>query len=298
MSMPRQILPGSTYLVTRRCSERRFFLRPSSTVNRIFLYCLACAAAKYGIQVHAFVALSDHYHMVVTDPEARIPGFMSWFNEFVAKCLNALLGRWESIWSGGTYSLVRLETPDDVLDKIVYTIVNPIAAGLVPRSEQWPGATSRTFTFPAKIDIERPGSFFRPDGPMPEKVALTVTRPPGFEHLTGGQFRELLVERLRTREAELRAEAKKQGRGFLGVKAVERQDPCGSPATREPRRKLDPKIAAKDPEVRQGAIDRLRAFLDEYRKAFERWRAGIRKVVFPFGTYALRVLAGVACRAP
>jgi len=34
---PRQIVPGSTYLVTRRCSQRQFLLLPSKTVNRVFL---------------------------------------------------------------------------------------------------------------------------------------------------------------------------------------------------------------------------------------------------------------------
>jgi hypothetical protein len=28
MSLPREVLPGRTYMITRRCSERRFFMRP------------------------------------------------------------------------------------------------------------------------------------------------------------------------------------------------------------------------------------------------------------------------------
>ena len=49
MTAPRQILPGTTYMVTRRCSERRFFLRPSAIVNQIFTYCLAYAAQETGV---------------------------------------------------------------------------------------------------------------------------------------------------------------------------------------------------------------------------------------------------------
>jgi putative transposase len=44
MTAARRVLPGQTYLVTRRCSERRFFLRPSTVTNAIFLYALAVAA--------------------------------------------------------------------------------------------------------------------------------------------------------------------------------------------------------------------------------------------------------------
>ena len=28
MSLPRAIVPGRRYMITRRCSERRFFMRP------------------------------------------------------------------------------------------------------------------------------------------------------------------------------------------------------------------------------------------------------------------------------
>ena len=38
MTAPRQVLPGTTYLVTRRCAQRQFLLRPSKLVNEIFSY--------------------------------------------------------------------------------------------------------------------------------------------------------------------------------------------------------------------------------------------------------------------
>ena len=59
---PRRVLPGTSYLVTRRCSERRFFLRPSKLTNEILLYVLAVAAQRYGVLVHAFCVLSNHLH--------------------------------------------------------------------------------------------------------------------------------------------------------------------------------------------------------------------------------------------
>jgi hypothetical protein len=71
VTAPRQVLPGTTYLVTRRCSERRLFLRPSERVNAIFLYVLAVAAQKYGIDVHAFCVLSNQSDW--TDVR-RLPG--------------------------------------------------------------------------------------------------------------------------------------------------------------------------------------------------------------------------------
>jgi hypothetical protein len=39
MSLPRAIRSGRCYLITRRCSERRFFLRPDHATNNAFVAC-------------------------------------------------------------------------------------------------------------------------------------------------------------------------------------------------------------------------------------------------------------------
>ena len=54
-------------------------------------------------------------------------------------------------------------------------------------------------------------------------------------------------------------------------------------------------IAEKDKWRRVEALQRLRIFLDRYRQAFAMLRAGFRDVVFPPGTYQLRLNAAVAC---
>ena len=98
MTAPRQILPGSTYLVTRRCVQRQFLLRPSRNTNQVFLYLLALAARRFGMHIHAFCVLSNHVHLVVTDPDARLPAFHQFLDALVARALNAALGRWEAFW--------------------------------------------------------------------------------------------------------------------------------------------------------------------------------------------------------
>jgi len=46
MSRPRQVLPGQFYLVTRRCTQRQFLLRPDAATNNAFTYCLIEAAQR------------------------------------------------------------------------------------------------------------------------------------------------------------------------------------------------------------------------------------------------------------
>src|SRR5690606_41410128 len=75
MTKPRCVLPGVVYLLTRRCSERRFFLLPDAVVTQVFEYLLGLLSKEYGIQIHAYVVMSNHYHLVVTDIKGRLPDF-------------------------------------------------------------------------------------------------------------------------------------------------------------------------------------------------------------------------------
>ena len=61
MILPRQVVPGYDYLITRRCSERRFFLRPDDDTNNAYIYCLALAAMRANVQVSYSVAMSNHH---------------------------------------------------------------------------------------------------------------------------------------------------------------------------------------------------------------------------------------------
>ena len=301
VSAPRMLLPGSSYLVTRRCSERRFFLLPSELTNQIVLYCLALAAERTGVQVHAFCVLSNHYHLVVSDPDARLPECMQWMNSLIARALNASRGRWENLFEAGSasYSAVRLESRETLLEKLVYTLANPVSSGLVRHAHTWPGLWSRPRHMMAEpLVAVRPRQFFRDEdsgGLMPLVASLPLARPPGFDDLSDDDLRELITGRLLERGTELAATAAVEGRAFLGVKGVLAQRYTDSPTTREPRRKLDPRVAERDPGLRIAALRRLVDFLLHYRAAWLRFVAGDRAVVFPAGTYALRRRFHVTC---
>jgi REP element-mobilizing transposase RayT len=297
MTAPRQILPGTTYLVTRRCAQRQFLLRPSPVTNGVFLYVLAVAARRFGIQVHAFCVLSNHFHLVVTDPDARLPAFEQYLDSLVARALNASIGRWESFWAPASYSAVALASPADVVEKIAYVLANPVAAGLVRSGCDWPGLWSRPEQIGAGwTTVRRPTLFFRAKGYMPETAELELTPPPGFASLAA--FQERLGRALAALEERARRELASEGRGFLGVAKVLAQKPWARPGPGEPRRELNPRIASRDKWKRIEALLRLTQFLCAYREAWSAMRAGVRDVLFPAGTYGLRVSHGVRCAAP
>jgi REP element-mobilizing transposase RayT len=295
MTAPRQVLPGTVYLVTRRCSERRFFLRPSDATNGIFLYVLAIAARRYRVLVHAVCVLSNHYHLLVTDPDAQLPAFMQYLDSLVARAMNASLGRWEGFWSSeGSYSAVSQGDTEDILRKAAYVLANPVSAGLVQSAREWPGL----WTAPEQLGCttltaKRPNVFFSASGAMPESAEIELTVPTGFA--SAEAFRALVAAALRDSEEESRRENEAAQRGFLGRARVLAQKPSARPAPGEPRRQLNPRVAARDKWKRIEVLKRLVEFLRAYRKAWRALREGDRDVVFPAGTYLLRIAHGVRC---
>ncbi len=296
MTAPRQVLPATTYLVTRRCLQRRFLLRPSPLTNQTVGYLLAVAAARFDIQVHVFCVLSNHFHLVVTDPKAQLPAFHQYFDSLVARAINASLGRWETFWAPGSYSAVALATPADIVSKSAYVLANPVAAGLISRARRWPGLWSNPASIAAEpLTFERPGHFFRAEGLLPDRAELELAAPPGFAD--AGAFRDLLQAALSALEARACEEAAASGSGFVGERRITRVSPHAQPRSFEPRRGLRPRVACRDKWKRIEALGRLAAFVEAYRSALRKWRGGCVGVVFPAGTYLVRVTHNVACAA-
>jgi REP element-mobilizing transposase RayT len=61
MTLPREVIPGRFYMVTRRCTQRQLLLRPDEETNNAFLYCLAEAAQRFGVEILLTCAMSNHY---------------------------------------------------------------------------------------------------------------------------------------------------------------------------------------------------------------------------------------------
>ena len=299
MTTPRQVLPGSTVMISRRVARRQLLIRPSELVNQIFLYCIAVAADRTGMLIHAVVVLGNHLHIVLTDPDARRPEFCRWLFEFTAKCVNTTFGRWENLWSSEEPSVVVLDHPDDFADKILYTIANPVAAALVSRSEQYPGIVTQPGDYLADpIEVARPGVFFRDNGPTPPTAKLELVPPPGFEEMGTEGFVQMLREELEAREMDLRGQHRAAGRTVLGPRAVLEQDPFSYPHSCEPRRNLNPRVGARNKWRRIEAIKRLRSFVRDHAEALATYLKGERYVLFPAGTYWARVFLGVRCLEP
>jgi REP element-mobilizing transposase RayT len=278
-------------LITRRCTQRQFLLRPDPETNNAFTYCLIEAALRYEISVILPCAMSNHYHVVIFDPQGRYPAFIEHFHKMLARSQNALRGRWENFWSSEQVCVVKLVDRDAVMSKLVYTATNPVKDHLVDRVHHWPGVNGlKELLTGRRLRAVRPRHFFRPDGPMPEVVEMPLSIP----HQLGSEAELLdeLKQRVHAVEVEVAAERHRSGRRVCGRRAVLQQSWRAQPSSNEPRRNLRPQVATQDKWARMEAILRNRAFLAAYAQARAGWLDG-NAVVFPPGTYWLRRFAHV-----
>ena len=322
MTLPRRVLQGAAIMVSRRCTQRQFLLRPDAVVEQVLTFCLGLAARRHGVEVFCLVALSNHVHIGLRDPKGRLPDFMAHFDSLVARALNCYHGRGENFWAPGSYSAVNLEDEDAVVDKIVYMITNPIAANLVDLPDQWPGLLTLTGDLGRReLVARRPTFFFRqprtdddaPDADdtaagrarrrypprdcTPDEVRLRLTRPPGFHDLDDDALRTLIARRVVDRVDELHQQRRREGRGpALGREAVLLQRPTDTPGSSAPTFGLNPRVACRDRWKRAERLQDLVQFWREHHEASVRFRAGERDVVFPAGTWLYRVVYGARCR--
>ena len=299
VTAPRQVLPGRTYLITRRCLQRQFLLRPDERTNRIFLYCLSEALLRYGIELNVLLAMSNHYHLVIFDGHGRLPQFLRHLNLMTAKALNVRWGRWENLWSVEQASATWLVEDEDVLAKGVYALVNPSVDDLVEHVADWPGASSWSAHVSGKtIVIERPREFFRKRGAMPERVELKVVAPRRAanpeERWPLAEWNERLLCAVRSAEDTALAWRRKRGVSVLGRGNVRRQSAFDSPKTYTRRRTLRPSVACRSRDRRIHELAILRVFRQLHRLASQAFLNGGRAVVFPAGSWAQRAF----CAAP
>ncbi len=289
-------------MLTRRCSERRFFLKPDVHVVQLVEYLLAAGCARYQMTPVAAVALSNHYHLVVHDTHGRWPEFAQWFNSLLARALNRYRGRTDAFWSADQLHVIELADRDAIEDSIAYVLANPSAAGLVERGRDWPGVRSRPQDYVAEPRVvERPDFFFPAASGLPESAALAYTIPPSHAHLPAAEFVKLVTDRVAKLEAEHRDSTARKGRRFLGVRAVKKQRWQSRPRSRERRGRrlrIRPEVKARDRPTRRAVLARIASFRRDYAQAPEGWRGGDRAVLFPAGTWLLRRRHGARCRPP
>jgi REP element-mobilizing transposase RayT len=286
-------------MITRRTLRRHHLFRPDSAIRELYLYTLALCARQFGILVHAVTLMSTHEHLIVTDPQGRYPDFLRRLHRLVSLGTK-VLRKWEGpTWDHEPSSVVRLLTEQAVVEKLAYVMANPVQAGLVRHARDWPGITVLPHELGRRLwTVKKPEAYFDPKNRQwPDTVELSLTLPQSLQQSYGPQVaREAVGVELERQERLAHQEVKARGWRVLGAQRVRRLSPYRRATSFELLRDRNPTFAVGrgQKKVFLRAVAELCAFRHAYRRALEQWRAGLRSVVFPQGTWCMCRVHGVA----
>src|SRR5688572_391591 len=127
--------------VTCRTIHGRYLLHPSPRLNRLVIGVLARAQRKYGVSLHAFCVMSNHYHLLITVTDAQqLARFMNFVQSSLAREAGRL-ARWrERFWSRRYQAILVSDERDAQLSRLRYILSQGCKEGIVTRPEKWRGA--------------------------------------------------------------------------------------------------------------------------------------------------------------
>ena len=72
-------VPGAWYHVTARGNERRAIFRTEADYAHLILI-IEEAVGRFGLRLHGYVLMQNHYHLILETPEANLSRAMQWLN--------------------------------------------------------------------------------------------------------------------------------------------------------------------------------------------------------------------------
>lgn len=136
MTRPLRIeFPGALYHVTSR-GNARADIYLDDLDREVFLDLYAEVAGRFAWRCHVYCMMTNHYHWVVTTPEANLSRGMRHLNGVYTQRFNRRHDRVGHLFQGRFKAiLVERDTYLKVLAR--YVVLNPVRAGLARRAQDW-----------------------------------------------------------------------------------------------------------------------------------------------------------------
>lgn len=140
--------PGAIYHVMSRGNDCRDIYR-SNDDRHLFLGLLAELPERYNIQVHAYVLMGNHYHLLLKTNEANLSKALQWFGTIYTRKYNLKNHAGGHLFQGRFKSLI-VENDTYLLRLSCYIHRNPLRAGIVERLADYQWSSYRFYAYHKK----------------------------------------------------------------------------------------------------------------------------------------------------
>ncbi len=187
---PRVDFPGAWHHVMNRGVDHQAIFRTDED-RRSFLLYVAQASLKFGVEIHAYCLLDNHYHLLVRSRDGDLSGAMKHVGQKYTQHFNRRHGRDGALFRGRFHS-VLVESGEHLDELVRYIHLNPTAGRpeIASVAHQWSSLSgylgytaSESWLFEDEI-LRRFGSrtelasFILGDLAIPEPSLHPARRPP------------------------------------------------------------------------------------------------------------------------
>lgn len=112
--------------------------------RQLFVELLAEAAAKSGLEVHAYCLMSNHYHLLLRSLDGRLTEGMRHLSSRFTQTMNYRRGRDGPLFRG-RFASIGIANDAHLVQASRYIHLNPVTAGLAQRPEDWPWSSASAY---------------------------------------------------------------------------------------------------------------------------------------------------------
>ncbi len=143
--LPRLTLPGFTHHVIQRGNNRQAIFA-SGADYQMLLDLLEENARKFDVAIHAYVLMSNHFHLLLTPqtPDG-LPQMMQALGRRYVRYFNDSQQRSGTLWEG-RYKSALIQSERYLLACMAYIDLNPLRAGLVAAPGDYPWSSYGHYT--------------------------------------------------------------------------------------------------------------------------------------------------------
>ncbi len=265
----------STVEITATTLQNRFLLKPDSHVNSIIAGVLARAKKRYGVEIHAHVFMSTHFHLILSIDGVKMQSrFMQYVMSNIARKVGRHIGWRGKFWQRRYRSIEINRDQASLLSRFDYVLRHGTKESLVRCPTEWPGlhcawhyAQNQWAVTGHWDDLTKSYRLSNAGKPVRQNdyrsaESFELDPLPCWQHLDSNAIRQYVLERLeQIREAF-------KGNKFLGTRRILAQNIEDQAAG--PKRTPAPNVHCNDPARRKEMRDAYREFVKRFLAAAAR----------------------------
>ncbi|MSQ69603.1 MAG: transposase [Gammaproteobacteria bacterium] len=135
--LPRFVISGQPQHVILRGNDRTDIFRADADYH-FYLEKLRSACAKHGCDIHAYVLMTNHVHLLITpSAEQSLSKTIQMLGRYYVQYYNRRYQRTGTLWEG-RYKATLIDTATYLLICMRYLELNPVRAGMVSHPSEYP----------------------------------------------------------------------------------------------------------------------------------------------------------------